>query len=105
MTLKLSESCVRVCCLAMMVPHANPVVETLQREVEIVLRLEFQHRKPPVSSNSEEIKHAAIASGRDRWNLRVDVLRFEMRKHARGGVGDRVIVRWLARFNAIAARV
>src|ERR1700760_4484899 len=104
--LKLAEPRVRVSSLTMMMPHANPVVETLQSEVQIVLCFELEHREPSVCSNSKKVEHAAIARTRDSRNLRVNVFGIEMRKHARSvGAFDVVIVRQRLSVGTIAARV
>ena len=104
--LKLTESRVRISSFAMMMPHANPVVETLQSEVQIVLCFELEHREPSVCSNSKKVEHAAIARTRDSRNLRVNMFGIEMRKHARSvGAFDAVIVGQRLSVGTIAARV
>src|SRR6185437_2013804 len=82
MALELAKPGVWVCCLSMMMPHTNPVIKALQREVEIVLRFELEHREPAICSDSEKIEHTAIARACDRRNLGIDMLWIEMRKHA-----------------------
>jgi len=79
MALEFAKPRLRVRCLAMMMPDANPVIEPLQRKVQIVVGLEFQHRKPSIHSHSEQVEHATIARPGNGRYLCVDVLWIEMR--------------------------
>jgi hypothetical protein len=69
--------------LQVMVPHANPVVQSLQREVEILAGLELNDSQPIVRSDAEQIEQAAVAGARDGRHLGIDVVRIEPRDDAR----------------------
>ena len=64
---------------ALVVPlHARPVIEPLERQVEIFVGFEFEDGEAAGLSNSEEIDHGAIAR-RKRGHLRVDAISVELR--------------------------
>ena len=48
---------------AMMMPHANPVVEPLKCEVQIVLRLQLQHRETSIRCDAEQIERLLAVPG------------------------------------------
>ena len=52
---------------------AYPVVECLQRQMQIFVGFEFDDDEAAIAIEGEQIEHAAIA-GRERWNLRVKLI-------------------------------
>lgn len=54
--------------------NARPIIETLQRKVNIFISLEFNDREPSVAGQGEDIEHGAIGSGKCR-DLRVMMAR------------------------------
>jgi hypothetical protein len=68
--------------LQMMLPHPDPVVEPLQRKVQIVVHLLLDHRQPPVRRHAQQVEQPMIAGARNRRHLRVHMLRIEARNHA-----------------------
>src|SRR3954470_348288 len=57
--------------LALMMPfHAQPIVEPLQRQVNVFVGLQLDYREPPISRAGQQIDHSAIGSC-EGGNLRV----------------------------------
>ena len=75
-------------------PH--PVIQGLQREVDVLVHLEFDHREPAVAVNGKQIDDSSVAAGELRY-LTVNrlgeqrcVQRFQIRTHARFEPGFRL---------------
>ncbi len=77
MALKFTEAGGGVGSLKVMLPHPNPVVEPLQREVQVVINLQLDHCKPSVSGYAQQIEQAMIAGASDGGHLRVHMPRVE----------------------------
>ncbi|PYX89131.1 MAG: hypothetical protein DMG67_15810 [Acidobacteria bacterium] len=70
-----------------MVPlHARPVVESLQRQVDIFIRFQFQHSQASLAGRGQHIDHGAVAGGKCR-HLGVHESRIKRRIHG-GDVPD-----------------
>ena len=59
--------------------HANPIVESLQGQVQIFVGLEFDDRETAVAIEGEQVEHAAIAGG-ECGNLRVELVATNLRQ-------------------------
>ena len=59
------------CAVAMQHPHPSPVVERLERQVEIVIGLNLQHNQPSAPIHRQQIQHPTT-SLRKRRHLRID---------------------------------
>ena len=44
--------------------HANPVIQALQRQLQILIGFQFNHREPPICGGGEQIEHAAVCGGK-----------------------------------------
>jgi len=76
--------------LCVVVTNADPVVEALEGEVEIVVGFEFDDGEAAVGGDAEEVEQATIGGADDRRDLRVDVVCVEARDDGRRGFGDAV---------------
>jgi hypothetical protein len=73
--LKIAEASSRVNVGEVMMADADPVIEPLQRKVQILFSLELDQSKLAAVGNGKQIKHAPIlmrAASCERGNLRVD---------------------------------
>ena len=65
-----------------MVPaDAQPIVQALQGEMQVLIGFEFQHRQTAVAGHREQVEHAAIAGLKSRY-LGVNVRGVKLRKAA-----------------------
>ena len=78
MALELAQAGHRMNGRAMVLTDAYPVIEALQREVEIVLCLKFDNGQPAVFRDAENVQQAAIARTGDGRHLRVYMPRVEL---------------------------
>ena len=53
MPLKLPHPCQPIHRLQMVVPHPYPVIKSLQCEVEVLLRLQLDHREPAIRRHTQ----------------------------------------------------
>ena len=58
--------------------HTQPIIKPLQSEVHILVRFQFQHCEAAIITDSQQVKHAAVA-GLECGHLRVDVIGIEAR--------------------------
>ena len=80
--LEIAESGVGIEVSEMVVADTDPVVEALEREVEVFFGFEFDERQLAGKGNGEEVEHAAIGVGaatREGGDLGVDGGRGELR--------------------------
>jgi hypothetical protein len=42
---------------------AHPVIQGLKRKVDVLIRLDFNDREPPVAIDGQQVDHAAVAAG------------------------------------------
>ena len=59
--------------------HAHPVVEGLQRKVQVLVGFQFQDHEARVAVEREQVEHTAIAAG-ERGNLVVDQIAAQLGK-------------------------
>ena len=64
---KISESLKLASCL--MPSHSRPVIQSLQGQVDVFIRLEFHHCQSPFASDGQHINHGAIRSRKRRHLL------------------------------------
>src|SRR5580704_19561156 len=50
--------------------HADPIVERLQRQMEIFVGFELDYRQPPAAIECEQVQHAAL-TGRECGDMRI----------------------------------
>src|SRR6185503_8062177 len=68
---------------------AHPVIQSLQRKVDVLIDLEFDNRQPAVTVNSEQIDDSAIAARElcyltvDRLGAQRRIQRFQIGTHPR----------------------
>src|SRR3954471_6856074 len=64
---------------ALMVPlDARPIVESLKRQMNVLVGFELENRKPAALSDGENVDHCTVRGGECR-HLRVDKCRVERR--------------------------
>jgi len=80
--LELAEAGGGVGGLQMVVADADPVVEALQGQVEIVVGFELDDGEAAVGGDAEEVEEAAVAGSGDGRDLGVDVVGVEARDGA-----------------------
>jgi len=62
---------------ALLVPaHARPVVEPLQRKVDVLVGFKFKNGEAAVESTGQHVEHGAVGGG-ERRHLRVDKSRIQ----------------------------
>ena len=60
-------------------PH--PVIQRLQRQMNVLIHLQLNHRETSIRRHAQKVEQAAIACTRNRWNLCVHMLRIESRNY------------------------
>src|SRR4051812_28776495 len=56
--------------------HASPIIESLQRQVDVFVCLEFKHGEASLVSGCQHVYHRPIGCGKSR-NLRIDATSIE----------------------------
>ncbi len=59
-----------------MPPHANPVIECLQGEVQVLLSLDLNHHQPAIPPDGEQVENGPVGSRKSR-DLRVHRIGFD----------------------------
>src|ERR1051326_7743296 len=67
--------------------HSRPVIQALQREMDVLIGFELYYRKPAFAGAGEYVNHGAIGSGESR-HLRIHVRRIEPRIYRRDAFED-----------------
>ena len=79
--LELAEPGRRICGLAMVMAHPDPIIQPLQSEVKIIVGLQLDDSQAAVRCDTQQIEESAIARAGDRRNLRVNMRGIEMWEH------------------------
>ena len=75
--LKLAQPSYIIRVLLMMPSHPNPIIQPLQREMKILIRLQLNHRQPSVIRHAQQVEHTAVRR-RKRRHLRINMRRIKM---------------------------
>ena len=60
--------------VALELAHAQPIIQPLQRQMQVLIRLQLDHQQPSTAIDSEQIEHPSVAR-RKRRHLRINALR------------------------------
>src|ERR1700684_184697 len=65
---------------SMMPGNSRPVIQSLQRQMNVFIGVEFDYRKASVSREGEHVNHGAVCRG-ERRHLRIETTRVQSLVH------------------------